>query len=144
MKNLIRAAIAALLTVGIVMIADAPATAASFTAAAPAAALISFTLPLPLLIGLLVSTILPLLVGLVTKVVTNPGVRATLLALFSALTGLLTELGAAASSGRTYDIGTGLLLALSAFLVATGLHFGIYKPTGAAAAAQRVGTRDSD
>lgn len=94
----------------------------------------------PLVIGLLVSTILPLIVGLVTKYQTRPGVRAVLLAGLAALTGLLTELGNALTSGTTYNLGTGLLLALTAFLVAVGFHFGLLKPTGAADAAISVGS----
>lgn len=102
--------------------------------------MITFNADWPLIIGLLVSTVLPLIVGLVTKTVTHSGVKAVLLAGLAAVTGLLTELGAALTSQTPYDLGTGLILALAAFLVATGLHFGIYKPTGAAEAAQRVGT----
>ena len=94
----------------------------------------------PLVIGLLVSTILPLIVGLVTKWKTRAGVRAVLLAGLSALTGLLTELGNALTSQTTYNLGTGLLLALTAFLVAVGFHFGLLKPTGAADAAIAVGS----
>lgn len=101
--------------------------------------MITFTLSWPLIIGLLVSTVLPLLVGLVTKTVTNGGVKAVILAALAAATGLFSELGATITSGGTYDLGTGLLAALGAFLIAVGLHFGLYKPTGAAAAAQRVG-----
>lgn len=98
-----------------------------------------FTLPPALVLGLIVSTILPLLVGLITKTVTSPAVKAVLLALLAALLGLLTELLAAVQSGTTYDIGTGVLVALAGFLVAVGMHFGIWKPTGLAGAAQRVG-----
>ncbi|MBW9118896.1 hypothetical protein JNB63_02190 [Microbacterium trichothecenolyticum] len=105
--------------------------------------MIAFTIPWPLVIGLLVSTGLPLLVGLVTKTVTHPGIKAVLLAALAAATGLLSELGAALTSGSTYDLGIGLLTALGAFLVAVGLHFGLYKPTGVAAAAQRAGVKSS-
>lgn len=94
----------------------------------------------PLIIGLVVSTVLPLIVGLVTKYQTRPGVRAVLLAGLAALTGLLTELGNALTSGTTYNLGTGLILALTSFLVAVGFHFGLLKPTGAADAAISVGS----
>lgn len=104
---------------------------------------ITFDLPLPLIIGLIVSTVLPLLVGLVTKVTTNAGVKAVLLAGLAALTGLGTELLAAINSGTSYDLGTGLLVALGAFLIAVGMHFGIWKPVGASTAAQRVGDRSA-
>lgn len=101
---------------------------------------IEFNLPPAIIIGVLVSIILPLFVGLITKVVTHPGVKAVLLAAASALTGLLTELGAAVSAGVAYNLGNGLLLALVAFLVATGTYYGIWKPTNVANKLQKVGT----
>lgn len=100
---------------------------------------ISFDLPPALIIGLLVSTVLPLLVGLVTKTVTNSGVKAGLLAALAAITGLGTELLASINAGTTYDLGTGLVLAVTSFIVAVGIHFGLLKPTGASAAVQAVG-----
>ncbi|MDY0984568.1 hypothetical protein SOM10_11740 [Microbacterium sp. CFBP9023] len=100
--------------------------------------MIEFNLDVALVIQLLVSTVLPLLVGLVTKTVTRPGVKAVLLATFSLLTSLLVELGAAVTAGTTYDIGQGLLLALPTFLIAVGLHYGLWKPVGAAEKAQEL------
>lgn len=104
---------------------------------------IIITFPPALIIGLLVSTILPLLVGLVTKTVTHPGAKATILAALAAATGLLTELLASVQTGTAYDLGTGLLVALTAFLVGVGMHYGLWKPTGLAESAQRVGMKDS-
>ncbi|OZB82750.1 MAG: hypothetical protein B7X41_15885, partial [Microbacterium sp. 14-71-5] len=75
---------------------------------------------------------------LVTKVTTNPAVKAILLAALALATSLLTELGAALARGETYDIGRGLLLTLPTFLIAVGLHFGLWKPVGAADAAQKT------
>lgn len=112
-----------------------PAAAVATASQAP---LITFNADWPLIIGLLVSTVLPLLVGLVTKTVTDGGIKAAILAALAAATGLLSELGNALATGTPYDLGTGLLTALAAFLVAVGLHFGLWKPTGAAAAAQRA------
>lgn len=100
--------------------------------------MIEFNLDVALVIQLLVSTVLPLLVGLVTKTVTRPGVKAVLLAVFSLLTSLLVELGAAVSAGTSYDVGQGLLLALPTFLIAVGLHYGLWKPVGAAEKAQEL------
>lgn len=105
--------------------------------------MIIFDIPPALIIGLLVSTILPLLVGLVTKVLTSPGLRAVILAALAAATGLLTELGAAITAGVAYNLGNGLIFALTSFLVAVGLHFGIYKPTGAAVTLQAVGDKNA-
>lgn len=92
----------------------------------------------PLIVGMIVSVVLPLLVGLVTKRVTNSGTRAVILAALAAVTGLLTELGNSMTAGVTYNLGMGVVFALAAFLVAVGMHFGIYKPTGASTAAQNA------
>jgi len=99
---------------------------------------IEFNLPPALIIGLLVSTILPILTGLVTTRVTSGGIKAVVLAALAAVTGLLTELLASVNAGTTYDLGNGLILALTAFLVATAMHFGLWKPTTVAAKAQSV------
>ncbi len=99
---------------------------------------IEFNLPPALIIGLLVSTILPILVGLVTTRVTNGGIKAVVLAGLAAITGLLTELLASIQAGTTYDLGSGLILALTAFLVAVAMHFGLWKPTTVAEKAQSV------
>lgn len=100
--------------------------------------MIDFNLDVALVIQLLVSTVLPLLVGLVTKTVTRPGRKAVLLAGLSLLTSLLVELGASITAGTTYDVGQGLLLALPTFLIAVGLHYGLWKPVGAAEKAQEL------
>ncbi len=99
---------------------------------------IIFSLDPALIIQLLVSTVLPLLVGLVTKKVTHGGTKAVLLALFSLATSLLVELGNAIAAAIPYDLGQGLLLALPTFLIAVGLHYGLWKPVGASAAAQQA------
>jgi hypothetical protein len=106
--------------------------------------MIEFTIDPILVITLVVGTVLPLLVGLVTTRVTHSGVKALLLAGLSLATALLTELGASWTRGEAYDLGTGLLLALPTFLVAVGLHYGIWKPVGASAAVQSVGTHAKD
>jgi len=102
---------------------------------------IAFTLDPALIIGLLVSTVLPLLVGLVTTRVTNGGIKAVLLAGLALVTALLTELGVAVSNGETYDLGRGLLIAIPTFLIAVGMHFGLWKPVGASTAAQAAFTK---
>ncbi|MBK0418265.1 hypothetical protein JD276_04370 [Leucobacter sp. CSA1] len=101
--------------------------------------MIEFVVPPALIIGVLVATVLPLLVGLVTSTITHPGKRAVLLAVLSAVTGLLSELGAALTDGTTYNLGIGLLTALAAFLTAVGMHFGLYKPTGTDKKLQSIG-----
>lgn len=94
-----------------------------------------------LIIQLLISTVLPLAVGLVTKTTTNGGTKAILLAGLALLTSLLTELGQAIANGTPYDIGQGLLLALPTFLIAVGMHFGLWRPTGSSEAAQKTFVR---
>ncbi|QZD98615.1 holin [Microbacterium phage Jemerald] len=99
---------------------------------------IEFNLPPALVLGLVVSTILPILVGLVTTRVTKSSLKAVLLAGLSAVTGLLTELLAAVNAGVAYDLGNGLVFALTAFLVAVAMHYGLWKPTTVSAKAQEV------
>ena len=111
---------------------------AILAAAGDSAAAIEFTLPWPLILGMVVSTILPILVGLVTTRVTNSGLKAVLLAALSAITGLGTELLAAVNSGTTYDLGNGLIFALTSFAIAVSLHYGLWKPTTVSAKAQNV------
>jgi hypothetical protein len=84
-------------------------------------------------IGLLVSIVLPVLVGLVTKHVTHPGFKATLLLALSTLTGFLTEF---AHPGPDYDLGTAVILSLVAFATGVLTHFGLWKPAGVSDRAQ--------
>lgn len=106
--------------------------------------MLKFTLDAALVIQLLVSTVLPLLVGLVTKVTTSASKKAVLLAGLALLTSLLTELGDALARAETYDIGRGLLLAMPTFLTAVGLHYGLWKPVGAAEKLQEIGSVPKD
>lgn len=102
--------------------------------------MIEFTLPMWQLFQLLAAVVFPLLVGLVTSRTTNPARKAVFLAGLAVLTSLATELAAALQANTPYDLGQALILAVGSFLVAVGLHYGLWKPTGAAAAAQGVGT----
>lgn len=101
--------------------------------------MIEFHLDAAQVIGLVLSAVLPLLVGLVTTRVTDGRVKAVLLAALTLATGLLTELLAAVNAGTTYDLGEGLTAGVTGFLIAVGLHFGLYKPTGLTDAVQAVG-----
>ncbi len=106
--------------------------------------MIEFDLDWPMVLGLLVTVLLPLVVGLVTTRMTDSGAKAALLAGLAALTGLLTELGNALTSGESYNLAAGIILAITSFVVAVGLHFGLYKPTGVAATMQSVGATDKE
>jgi hypothetical protein len=88
------------------------------------------------LLTLIVGTVLPVLVALVTTRVTSSGKKAVLLAVLSAITGLLSELLNALQAGVSYDLFAGLVTAVTVFIVAVALHFGLWKPTGVAAKVQ--------
>ena len=102
--------------------------------------MITFSLsPVEVVTTIVIPVFLPLLVGLVTTKVTDAGVKATLLAALSLVSGLLNEAVAAVQSGTDYDLGAGLTAALPAFVSAVAMHYGLWKPTGLSEAAQGVG-----
>lgn len=92
------------------------------------------------LLTLIVSVVLPVIVGLITKVVTSPGRKAVLLALLSAITGFGSELLLSLNNGTAYNLFTGLLTFLAAFIIGVALHYGLWKPTGVANKAQQIGS----
>ena len=94
-----------------------------------------------LLLTLLASTVFPLLVGLVTQRETSPARKAVYLAALSVLVPLASELAHALATGAVYDLGAALFVALTGFLVAVGLHYGFWRPTGVSAKAQAVGSK---
>lgn len=98
--------------------------------------MITFDLDWVQVLTFVVAIFLPLLVGLVTKVVTHPGTRATLLALLSAILGFLSALLNALVSGDDFNVGAALVTWLGIFVVAVATHFGIWKPVGASDAAK--------
>lgn len=101
---------------------------------------VAFTLDPAVVVQLLIAFVMPVLVGLVTTRTTSAGRKAWLLAGLTLVTSLLVELARALSGGLTYDLGVALLAALPAFVVSVSTHYGLWKPTGIAAAAQNVGT----
>jgi hypothetical protein len=82
----------------------------------------------------LTSVVLPVLVGLVTKRVTSGGIKAVLLLALSAANGFLVKLS---NPSPNFHIGTAAVLTVVPFGVSVLSHFGLYKPTGISAAAQR-------
>jgi predicted Na+-dependent transporter len=101
--------------------------------------MIDFDLNWTMVLGLVVSVLLPLVVGLVTTRMTDSGAKAALLAGLAALTGLLTEMANAISLEQPYNLAAGLIFAITSFVIAVGMHFGLYKPTGTSARLQAVG-----
>lgn len=95
------------------------------------------------ILSLVVGIVLPLLVGFVTKESWSGGVKAVTLAFLSAASGFLTEALAVVNAGTAFDWQATLVAVLGTFLVAVGLHVGIWKPLGATAAVQRAGVKDS-
>lgn len=92
-----------------------------------------------------VAFVLPVLVGLVTKQVTHAGVKAALLAGLTLVSSVLVGLGEALAAGEVFNLGSALLAALPAFVVAVASHYGLWKPTGVSARVQAVGeARDAD
>lgn len=85
-----------------------------------------------------VAVVLPLLVGLVTTKVTNGSLKAVLLIILSFISGLALEILSAAEAGVVYDLGAGLLAGLTTLVIAIAIHYGVWKPVGATAAAQRA------
>lgn len=126
-----------------VVLAAGPAAAAGLAAAAPAQVAtpvpVAFTLDIGAVVHLLVAFVLPVVVGLVTTRVTSAARKAWALAGLSLATSLLVELGRAIADGVTFDVGVAMLAALPAFVVSVASHYGLWKPTGVATAAQRVG-----
>lgn len=102
--------------------------------------MLTFSLDTVQVLQLVLSTLLPLVVAIVTRRVTHGGVKAALLAALSLVTSVLAQIVDALQTGTTLDVGAALLLALPTFIVAVAMHYGLWKPTGAAEAIQeRVG-----
>ena len=100
----------------------------------------TINLDLPQVLNLLLAVVFPILVGLVTKTVTSSRVKAILLATITFAVTFVTALLSAVLAGEPLDVIGTLLTCLAAWLIAVASHFGLWKPTGVAAAAQRVGT----
>jgi len=101
--------------------------------------MITFSADIPLLLSLLVATILPILVGLVTKTETSAARKAIFLASIALVAGLASQLLAALQAGIPFDLFAALVQGVGTFAVAVALHYGLWKPTGVAAAAQATG-----
>lgn len=110
---------------------------AALSLAAEQAGDVATTLAAAQVLSLLVGIILPILVGIVTKTTTHAGAKAVLLALLSAVSGLLSEYMA---GGDGFNWATAAITWLGTFLVAVATHFGFWKPTGISGAVQNIGS----
>ncbi len=128
-------------TVLLLLVVPVGAVTAAVIDPAPAAPAVVFTLDPLTVVHIIVAFLLPVVVGLVTTRVTSSAVRAWLLAGLTLLTSLLVELRRALEAGTTYDLGVALLAAVPAFVVSVSTYYGLWRPIGTTAAAQRVGAR---
>ncbi len=82
------------------------------------------------LLLLATGTIVPMLTGLVTNRLAHPGLKATVLALLSAVGGILNELASVGGDLALYDWSASGANAVTVFLVGVGLHYGLLSPVG--------------
>lgn len=97
-----------------------------------------FTLDPLAVVQLILTVAMPIAVGLVTTRTTSSAVKAWLLAAFTLVASMLTELADALSSGTPYDVGVALLATVPLFAISVATYYGLWKPTGVGAAAQDV------
>ena len=90
------------------------------------------------LVALALQFLLPLVVGLLTKQSWRPGLKAVLLLALTAVTQFLVQLQDFLSGpdGSRFDWQSVAYAVLIGFVVSVATHFGLWKPTGAAATAQ--------
>lgn len=84
-----------------------------------------------MLLTLLASTVFPLLVGLVTTRETHAGRKAIFLAAINVVAPVLAEMANALATQTPYDLGLATFAALTGFLVSVGMHYGLWRHTGA-------------
>ena len=104
---------------------------------------INFDVSWSLIIEALVAVILPLVVGLITTRATPSATKALLLAGLNILSTGLTDLLFAINTEADFDLGNWLVAAITSFATSAATYYGLWKPTGTAAALQRVGSKDS-
>ena len=116
-------------------------TTAGVAAAADDQVVVDSSLHQVQVFSVILGVFLPLLVGLVTKVTTSASTKAVLLAALAAISGFLTEAVNAGGLGDEFDWWGAILTAITTFVVAVGLHFGLWKPTGASVKAQQMAVK---
>lgn len=100
--------------------------------------MVKFDLTLIQVLTLLVGTVLPILVNLVTTKVTSNAKKSLILLALAGVSGLLGELLSALKADVTYDLGAGLLFALTNFIIGVAMYHGLWKTTGVADKASDV------
>lgn len=93
------------------------------------------------IIALVIQVVLPLIVGLVTRRMTHPGVKAVLLLALTAVTQLFTQWLDAINTSAVWDWKTVVWGIVLGFVISVVTHFGLWKPTTVAAAAQNSGVK---
>lgn len=88
------------------------------------------------LISLVIAVLLPLMVGLITTRTTSAGVKAVLLLAAAAIKGFLEGMLAARSQHVDFAFVPAAISTLVNFMIGVVVHFGLWRPTGAAGAAQ--------
>lgn len=103
---------------------------------------IEYTPDLIGVLAILIQVALPLLVGLVTKLSTSSSFKAVLLLALTAVTQVLTAWYKATGAGEVFDWRTVLLNVVVWFGISVATHYGLWRPTGATAAAQNTMVTD--
>lgn len=89
---------------------------------------------------LLVGTVLPLLTALVTLRVASSGFKAVITITLAALTELTRQVVETATATGSTDWGQFLPNTIATFVVATGMHYGLWKPTAVSGSAGLIQT----
>lgn len=130
-----------LIALAAVMIWGGPAAAATGGPTPASAPTFVLRLDWPQLLNLLIAVIFPVLVGVVTTSNVRSTWKAILLATISLVSGLASALLTAILDGVPFDVVAAFLTGLAAWIIALATYAGFWKPTGVAAAAQRVGVQ---
>lgn len=91
------------------------------------------------ILALVVQVLLPLLVGLVTKRSMPSGVKSLLLLFFTVCAQTITTALEALNSGAVFSWRALVMNIFVGFVVSVAIHYGLWKPTGTADAAQDAG-----
>ena len=95
------------------------------------------------LLSLIIAVVLPLLVGLLTKRSTSPAAKAILLLAFAAVKAFLEGWLQAENTDVAFAFVPAAISTVVNFAIAAVVHLGLWKPTGAADAAQDTLVKDT-